>query len=419
MVRVSILLLLAGIAHPVFAQDFELDETELVFEIDGVDEFSEIDEFGEEIEFDDASFEVETTTSLALTALYRYSRENTLQTTTDISRFELDLEDTADWGGLGNIEWKAQLAAEDNNGTSTSETILKKFTLQNSYKDVSWKLGKMRIGWGELEGISILDIVNPAASSSGSSSGERDSGQWALSADYFIGEDILSGFSIVQPAISSEIIPLASDNSKPEFGLKYQRPSGQGQVSLYAAQLLPQSAVISLGAGTSSAQPYNLLGLSYNYARSGVLWEFDLGYKSGQERSDLIGLSRHDRLDLGVGFEYALNSTTQINMAAYGQFWLNQTEKYYFPGGFEDKETNAGYQLYISKDLYNETWNAAAVFSGALDASLANQAISVEYTGLDELKLLASAYWIQANSDSLFSAYDGANGISFSVERSF
>ena len=66
-----------------------------------------------------------------------------------------------------------------------------------------------------------------------------------------------------------------------------------------------------------------------------------------------------------------------------------------------------------------ETWNAAAVFSGALDASLANQAISVEYTGLDELKLLASAYWIQANSDSLFSAYDGANGISFSVERSF
>ena len=119
MVRVSILLLLAGIAHPVFAQDFELDETELVFEIDGGDEFSEIDEFGEEIEFDDASFEVETTTSLALTALYRYSRENTLQTTTDISRFELHLEDTADWGGLGNIEWKAQLAAEDNNGTST------------------------------------------------------------------------------------------------------------------------------------------------------------------------------------------------------------------------------------------------------------------------------------------------------------
>ena len=419
MVRVSILLLLAGIAHPIFAQDFELDETELVFEIDGVDEFSEIDEFGEEIEFDDASFEVETTTSLALTALYRYSRENTLQTTTDISRFELDLEDTADWGGLGNIEWKAQLAAEDNNGTSTSETILKKFTLQNSYKDVSWKLGKMRIGWGELEGISILDIVNPAASSSGSSSGESDAGQWALSADYFIGEDILSGFSIVQPAISSEIIPLASDNSPPEFGLKYQRPSGQGQISLYAAQLLPQSAVVNLGSGTSSAQSYNLLGLSYNYARSGVLWEFDLGYKSGQERSDLTGLSRHDRLDLGIGFEYALNSTTQINMAAYGQFWLNQTEKYYFPGGFEDKETNAGYQLYISKDLSDETWNAGAVFSGALDASLANQAISVEYTGLDELKLLASAYWIQANSDSLFSAYDGANGISFSVERSF
>ena len=102
MVRVSILLLLAGIAHPVFAQNFELDETELVFEIDGGDEFSEIDEFSEEIEFDDASFEVETTTSLALTALYRYSRENTLQTT-NISRFELDLEDTADWRGLGNI----------------------------------------------------------------------------------------------------------------------------------------------------------------------------------------------------------------------------------------------------------------------------------------------------------------------------
>ena len=417
--RASILLLLAGIAHPAFAQDFEFDETELLFEIDGVDAFSETDEFGEDFEFDDASFEVETTTSLALTALYRYSRENTLQTTTDISRFEFDLEDTANWGGLGNIEWKAQLAAQDNNGANSLETNLTHFTLQNSYKDVSWKLGKMRIGWGELEGISILDIVNPAAASSGSASGESDAGQWALSADYFLGENTLSGFSIVQPAISSEIIPLASDNTQPEFGLKYQRPSGQGQLSLYAAQLLPQSAVVNIGAAASSAQPYNLVGLSYNYARSGVLWEFDFGYKSGQERSDLTGLSTHDRLDLGIGFEYALNSTTQINMAAYGQFWLNQTDKYYFPGGFEDKETNAGYQLYISKDFSDETWNAAAVFSGALDASLANQAISVEYTGLDELKLLASAYWIQANSDSLFSAYDGANGVSFSVEKSF
>lgn len=417
--RVSILFLLAGIAHPVFAQDFELDETELVFEIDGVDEFSEIDEFGEEIEFDDASFEVETTTSLALTALYRYSRENTLQTTTDISRFELDLGDTADWGGLGNIDWKAQLAAEDNNGTNSLEANLKKFTLQNSYKDVSWKLGKMRIGWGELEGISILDIVNPAASYSGSSSGESDAGQWALSADYFIGEDILSGFSIVQPAISSEIIPLASDNSKPEFGLKYQRPSGQGQISLYAAQLLPQSAVVNLGAGTSSAQPYNLVGLSYNYARSGVLWEFDLGYKSGQERSDLTSLSTHDRLDLGVGFEYALNSTTQINMAAYGQFWLNQKEKYYFPGGFEDKEINSGYQVYASKSFSNDTWKTTALFTGDLDSSASSQALSLEFLGFDGVKLLTGAYWTQAKSGSSFSALDGANGISFSIERSF
>ena len=31
---------------------------------------------------------------------------------------------------------------------------------------------------------------------------------------------------------------------------------------------------------------------------------------------------------------------------------------------------------------------------------MANQAIWFEYTGLNELKLLAGAYWIQANSDS-------------------
>ena len=417
--RVRMLLLLAGIANPVFAQDFEFDEAELVFEIDEADAFSEINEFDEDLEFDDASFEAETTTSLALTARYHFSRSYTSQTTTDISRFEFDLEDTADWGSLGNIEWKTQLAAQDENGTNTLEATLTKFTLQNSYKDVSWKLGKMRIGWGELEGISILDIVNPVAASNGSASADSDTGQWALRADYFIGEDTLSGFSIVHPVISSEIISLASDNTQAEFGLKYQRPSGNGQLSLYAAQLLPQSAAIDLGAGTSSAQPYHLVGLSYNYARSGVLWEFDLAHKSGQERSDLTGLSAHDRLDIGVGFEYALNSTTQVNMAAYGQFWLNQEEKYYFPGGFEDKETNAGYQLYVTKDFSNDTWSSAVVFSGALDASLSNQAISVEYKGLEELKLLASAYWIEANSESLFYAYDGANGVSFSVQRSF
>ncbi|MBT7908464.1 MAG: hypothetical protein HN582_13380 [Marinovum sp.] len=413
--RVSLLLLIAGIANPVFAQDidFEFDETELVFELE------EIEEIDGGVEFDDAIFETEDPTSLALTARYQFSRSNTSLTTTDISRFDLDLEDAADWGALGNIEWKAQLSTQDKNGTNTLEATLSKFTLQNSYEDVSWKLGKMRIGWGELEGISILDIVNPVAASSGSLSGDPDAGQWALSADYFIGDNTLSGFSIVRPAVSSEIIALASDNTQPEFGLKYQRPSGKGQLSLYAAQLLPQSAVVNLGAGTSSAQPYNLVGVSYNYARSGVLWEFDLGYKSGQERSDLTGLSTHDRFDLGVGFEYALNSTTQINMAAYGQFWLNQKDKYYFPGGFEDKEINSGYQLYFSKSFSNDRWNTIAVFSGALDASVSNQAISIEYSGLDELKLLASADWTQANSESLFSAYDGANGVSFLVQRSF
>lgn len=410
--RLAALLVMAGIANPIFAQDldFEFDDTELVFEID---------EVGDDLEFDDASFEVESTTSLAMTARYSFSRSNTSLTTTEITRFELDLDDAADWGNLGNVEWQGQLAAQDKNGTNKLEATLNKFTLQNSYGDVSWKLGKVRIVWGELEGISILDIINPFAASSSRGNGDGDVGQWALTADYFIGDDTLSVFSILRPAISSEIIPLASDNNQPEFGLKYQHPFQNGQLSLYAAQLLPQSTVIDLDAVTSSAQHYHLMGLSYNYARSGVLWEFDLGYKSGQERSDLIGLSKHDRFDLGVGFEYALNSTTQVNMAAYGQFWLNQQEIYYFPGSFEDKETNSGYQLYMSKSFSNDTWTTTALFSGALDASASNQAISVEFSGLDEMKLLASAYWIQANSDSLFSAFYGANGISFSVQRSF
>ena len=122
--RVRMLLLLAGIANPVFAQDFEFDEAELVFEIDEADAFSEINEFDEDLEFDDASFEAETTTSLALTARYHFSRSYTSQTTTDISRFDFDLEDTADWGSLGNIEWKTQLAAQDENGTNTLEATL-------------------------------------------------------------------------------------------------------------------------------------------------------------------------------------------------------------------------------------------------------------------------------------------------------
>ena len=75
--RAGFFLLVVGLASPTFAQDFEFDETELVFEIDQIDDFSDIEELEEAIEFDDASFEVETTSSLALTARYRYSRSNT------------------------------------------------------------------------------------------------------------------------------------------------------------------------------------------------------------------------------------------------------------------------------------------------------------------------------------------------------
>ena len=162
-------------------------------------------------------------------------------------------------GTLGFLEWAGNAAIANDN----VKFDLTRIHLQNSAGDFSWKLGKYRIGWGEVEGAPALDVINAGLSFSGIGlSSDELPGQWFAGVDYFANDYTVSAFVGISPEVI-HAVP-TTDTTGMEVGVKISVPIESGSVSLYAAQLVPQSGVVNLDSNTSHAASYTLAGISAN-----------------------------------------------------------------------------------------------------------------------------------------------------------
>jgi hypothetical protein len=371
-------------ASPAFAQELDLD-----FDSFGFDEGSEIiiDEFPK------PALEVSASVGLS------YSGIGVLD---ESWAAQINLANEHSLGTLGYLEWAANAAIVDDVVTFD----LSRIHLQNSAGDFSWKLGKYRIGWGEIEGAPVLDVINAGLSFGGSGlPSDELPGQWFLGLDYFGNSATLAGF-VGLAADITHVIP-APASTDIEFGVKANVPIESGSVSLYAAQLVPQSGVVDLGGGTSHAEPYMLAGISANRSFGNVLVEIDVAGKFGLQRSTAAVLSEHDRIDAALGVEYAASNTLQISAAVIGQHWLEQTDVYLVPGGYISPQTSANYILGVSDALLDGKLSISASVLGALDNSANVTSLSASYAYSDRLDFGASAMWMGAASGTPLETLDG------------
>lgn len=394
-------ILLTLLASPTLAQEFTFDDT---FDFDDELVFEEV-----------APLTVIPSVKISATAGLSYSDLGGVTNTTYAA--QINVANEHNLGALGYLEWAGNVLISEGDVTAN----LSRIHLQNSGGDFSWKIGKYRIGWGEIEGVPVLDVVNSGLSFSGASlPSDELSGQWFAGLDYFGNGFSLSGFAGLAPEVS-HTLP-SSDNTDFEFGLQARIPISDGQINLYAAQLLPQSGVVDMSALGSVATPFTLVGISANKAVGNVLLEFDLAGKFGLERSTLAGLETHDRIDAAVGIEYAAGNTLQISAAIFGQHWLEQTQDYYVPGPtgvIATGQTSASYMLGISDIWFNGKLGVSANLGGTLDGSTGIVALSASYTYSDALKFTASAMSLSAAPSTQLAPMDGFTQFGLSASYYF
>ena len=315
---------------------------------------------------------------------------------------QINLANEHSLGSLGYLEWAANAAIVDEDRTFD----LSRIHLQNSAGDFSWKLGKYRIGWGEIEGAPVLDVVNGGLSFGGSGlPSDELPGQWFAGLDYFSSAFTLSSFVGISPEVSHQAMAVGS--TEMEAGIKVNVPIESGAVSIYAAQLVPQSGVVDLGSDTSTAAPYALAGISANRSFGNLLVEIDVAGKFGLQRSTNTALSDHDRIDAAFGVEYAASNTMQISAAVVGQRWLKQTEDYFEFGGYLSPQTSGNYILGVSDELMDGKLSVSANRLGTLDNNSSVTALSASYAYSDRLEFGASAMWLEAETGTPFEALDG------------
>lgn len=327
-----------------------------------------------------------------------------------------------DLGGLGLLEWSANLTLQDPVAPDRATVGLNRIELQNSAGNVSWKIGKYRIGWGEIEGSPVLDVVNAGLSLAtiGAASSELP-GQWFVSGELFAGDNTFSAFVGLAPEVR-HLEPAAPAGREFEFGVSANLPTPNGQISLYGARLLPQTGVVELASTTSSAAPYTLLGISGYRVLNAVLLEFDLALKSGLERASATTLVPQQRIDAAIGIEYAASDTAQITASVMAQSWLEQSQPYfdYGPGGsVAAAQTSAAYLLSASNSFLNDRLSISLYFGGGLDGSNTFGALSADFAQSDALKLSLTASGFAARPGSLFELLDGTGSIGISAEYFF
>ncbi|MFV2001488.1 MAG: hypothetical protein ACC619_00735 [Paracoccaceae bacterium] len=409
--RIAAILMLAVtvFGRAAIAQEFVLDlnfDDEIVFdEIVFEDTFSEPDPVGPDV---------------SATLSFGASQSGGMTTSGRALRF--GFSQTYDLSGLGILDWSANLMLQDPATPDWATLTLDRLELQNSAGNVSWKIGKYRIGWGEIEGSPTLDVVNGGLSLAtvGAASSELP-GQWFVSGELFAGDNTFSAFVGLAPEVQ-HLEPAAPAGREFEFGVSANLPTPNGQISLYGARLLPQTGVVELVSMTSSAAPYTLLGISGYRAMNAVLLEFDLALKSGLERASATALVPQQRIDAAVGIEFAASDTAQITASVMVQSWLEQSQPYfdYGPGGsVAAAQSSAAYLLSASNSFFDDRLSVTLYVGGGLDGSSTFGALSAEFAQSDALKLSLTASGLAARAGSLFEVLDGTKSIGLSAEYFF
>ena len=336
------------------------------------------------------------------------------------SKLILNMSSSPEIAKLGFLDISANFEIDSKNKEVSNDLMI--FNVQNSLENLSWKLGKYRKTWGDVDGTSVLDVINPAGSIlSQSLPGLKLPSRWLGETSVFIARNTFEIFFSFKPD-TLHAVNSTSENSGSEIGFKSSFDIKRGQLNFYLGSLFPRVGVINVASGLSDSSRYNLVGISAHKEIENYLVKFDLAKKINLKRSTASGIVKDDRTDAALGIEYAPSTYDQLSLTLEGSLWEDSAVVYYIPGssGTLLEETKSlSYNVAYSRNTVDEKLNATISVGGNMNGSSSYLAGESTYSISDYTKIKANILLFEAEPNDPSYSYDNSKWINLGFTRYF
>lgn len=297
--------------------------------------------------------------------------------------------------------------------------------LQYSLSEASIKLGRYILSWGEVEGTGVLDVINPAPSLISGATGFTP--QWLLTGSYYMPSAQVSGFVGLDPSVNALPGVVLTSSGEKEWGVKYGHTGSGSDWAVYAAHMVPNSAVLNLSTATAStttmasAKVYQLIGYSWNKAIDDDLVKFDVAYKRGLEHNlGVKGLILANRLDMAAGLELN-DGDRQWSASVTAQHWLDYQSSYLTPALFPvaSNQTDVTYSLGVNDSFNNDELSWSLMHIGTPTGSLRALTGTLTWSPTDQWQSSLSYAVMAAKSDTAYLLLDGTQRLTFKALFSY
>lgn len=334
-----------------------------------------------------------------------------------------------EWDASAVALWPATPLMTNTETTTASEFNMNTVYLQYSNGPVSAKIGRYSIGWGELEGAGVLDIVNPAPDLTQGNPSAADNGQWLASGRFYGDGWELSGFYNLDPELSA-FLPKPTTKEL-ELGFRLGTQIMGSDVSLYAGQFIEDTPIITIfpitptGDPTTEGNSYRLIGIAANKAIGNWLLKADIASKNGLMLYNSLAPSTKsfDRVDFGAGVEYNAPSGQQYGATLYGRRWLELDGssgalalQNFPPSIIPALDTEAGAMLRFSDSFMNDDLSLTLISTGDLSGAMVMVNASLGYQLNDQWSGDLQVTMAKAKADSLYASFDGEVLVVLSVK---
>lgn len=341
---------------------------------------------------------------------------------------------------------------EANDQAVDTEFRLNEFFIQRSFGAHSVKLGNQTVVWGEVDGNSVLDVINITEFRDFSIIDIEDArlNQPMLVWDYFgdaFGErSQVSTFVTLYPEYNPPIVRGSPFFSEPpnnitdfkrgesldfEGGVKWSRSFAGSDISVMAARLIENQLRYSAPANPSDDalsrnNQYTLLGVSGNRAFGMLLVNLDLAYSRGivVNNFNIPGVSalagadqRRDQIGASVGLEYAIDNEQNIALSAQAIKPIDDAEIEGLPTPPSD--VTGVWLLRYSNSLMNGDLALAFSMQGDIDAQYTILQASADRTVNDHWAAGVNLILLEGVDTSPISLFEGDVRIGFNVTYSF
>lgn len=221
---------------------------------------------------------------------------------------------------------------------SLLELQLQQAWLQISSDTISFKLGKQKLLWGQVDSAQALDVISPFDATEQLLT-DLDSirlGQYMGLISLYANQQTLSLFYIpkanfnrlslkdlkiyIRQQMPQARLEFNPNDAGKEFGLHYQINLPHWDLAIMAARLTHNNPVarITTTGLEFSGQQYNLIGASSSYAIDNWLLNTDISLKSKQvftQNNPSRNLA--DSLELAIGIEYLSTNQHSVKIGVY------------------------------------------------------------------------------------------------------